>query len=81
MVVLYLSTFFWGAASIAIAIAMIQVFTALDAWWNLAGIFSGGVLGLFLLGLICRRADNVAGAIGVIVGAIVICLDEFADAC
>jgi len=72
MVVLYLSTFFWGAASIGIAIAMIRVFTALDAWWNLAGIFSGGVLGLFLLGLICRRADNVAGAIGVIVGAIVI---------
>jgi SSS family solute:Na+ symporter len=72
MVVLYVSTFFWGAASIGIAFAMIQVFTALDAWWNLAGIFSGGVLGLFLLGLVCRRADNVAGAIGVIVGAIVI---------
>jgi SSS family solute:Na+ symporter len=72
MWVLYLSTLFWGAASIAIALAMIEVGTVLDAWWNLAGIFSGGVLGLFLLGLICRRADNVAGAIGVVVGAIVI---------
>jgi SSS family solute:Na+ symporter len=72
MWVLYLSTFFWGAASIAIALAMIEVGTVLDAWWNLAGIFSGGVLGLFLLGLICRRADNVAGAIGVTVGALVI---------
>jgi SSS family solute:Na+ symporter len=52
--------------------AMIRVFTALDAWWNLAGMFSGGVLGLFLLGLICRKADNVAGAIAVVVGVLVI---------
>ena len=72
MWVLYVSTFFWGAASIAIALAMMEVGTVLDAWCNLAGIFSGGVLGLFLLGLICRRADNVAGAIGVVVGALVI---------
>jgi solute:Na+ symporter, SSS family len=72
MRVLYLATFFWGAASIAVAIAMIRVFTALDAWWNLAGMFSGGVLGLFLLGLICRKADNVAGAIAVVVGVLVI---------
>jgi SSS family solute:Na+ symporter len=72
MRVLYFATFFWGAASIAVAIAMTRVFTALDAWWNLAGIFSGGVLGLFLLGLISRRADKVAGAIAVTVGLIVI---------
>jgi SSS family solute:Na+ symporter len=72
MAVLYLSTLLWGAACIAIAIAMIQVGTVLDAWWNLAGIFSGGVLGLFLLGLISRRADNAAGAIAVVVGALVI---------
>jgi len=72
MRVLYLATFFWGAASIAVAIAMIRVFTALDAWWSLAGMFSGGVLGLFLLGLICRKADNVAGAIAVVVGVLVI---------
>jgi SSS family solute:Na+ symporter len=72
MWVLYLSTAFWGIASVAVALAMIQVGTVLDAWWNLAGIFSGGVLGLFLLGLVTRRADNVAGAIAVIVGALVI---------
>lgn len=69
---LYGATFFWGAASVAVALAMIRVFQALDAWWTLAGIFSGGVLGLFLLGIVVRRADNVSGAIGVIVGAIVI---------
>jgi SSS family solute:Na+ symporter len=72
MRVLYLATFLWGTASVAVALAMIRVSTVLDAWWNLAGMFSGGVLGLFLLGLICRRADNVAGAIAVVAGLIVI---------
>jgi solute:Na+ symporter, SSS family len=72
MVVLYLATFFWGVASVAVAMYMIRVEKTLDAWWGLAGVFSGGVLGLFVLGLICRRADNVAGAIGVIVGVLVI---------
>jgi SSS family solute:Na+ symporter len=72
MLVLYASTFFWGVASVGIALAMIRVDTVLDAWWNMAGVFSGGVLGLFLLGLISRRADNVAGAIAAVVGVLVI---------
>jgi SSS family solute:Na+ symporter len=72
MIVLYVSTFFWGVASVGVALGMIRVEKALDAWWDLAGIFSGGVLGLFLLGLVCRRADNVAGALGVVVGGLVI---------
>jgi SSS family solute:Na+ symporter len=61
-----------GLAGIGMALAMMQVKSALDAWWNLASIFSGGMLGLFLLGLISRTADNVAGAIGVTVGVLVI---------
>jgi SSS family solute:Na+ symporter len=72
MIVLYLSTFLWGVASVAVALYMIRVEKALDAWWDLAGIFSGGVLGLFLLGLISRRADNVAGATGTVIGVLVI---------
>lgn len=61
-----------GMAGIGMALAMMQVKSALDAWWSLASIFSGGMLGLFLLGLISRTADNVAGAIGVTVGVLVI---------
>jgi SSS family solute:Na+ symporter len=72
MAVLYAATLFWGAASVGVALYMIRVGLALDAWWNLAGIFSGGVLGLFLLGLVSRRADNAAGAIAVVIGVIVI---------
>ncbi|HJQ80193.1 MAG TPA: sodium:solute symporter [Lacipirellulaceae bacterium] len=67
---LHLATAFWGGLSIAMGLSMIRVQTALDAWWNLAGLFSGGVLGLFLLGLVCRRTDGVAAAIAVTLGAL-----------
>jgi SSS family solute:Na+ symporter len=45
---------------------------ALDFWWKLAGILSGGVLGLFLLGMLSRRAQSIHAAIGVVSGVIVI---------
>jgi len=72
MRVLHVSTALWGALSIGVGLAMIRVDTALDAWWKLAGIFSGGVLGLFLLGLVSRRAHGAAAGAGVILGALVI---------
>lgn len=72
LVVLRLSTLLWGVAGTLVGLAMIGVGTGLDAWWQLAGLFSGGVLGLFLLGLVSRRADNAAGALGVIIGVLVI---------
>jgi SSS family solute:Na+ symporter len=72
MLVLRLATLGWGALSIAVALALIRVGLALDAWWQLAGMFSGGVLGLFLLGLVSRRADHVAGAVAVTIGVLAI---------
>lgn len=69
--VLRLSTLFWGVAGTAMGLAMIRVESALDAWWQLAGMFSGGVVGLFLLGLM-TRANNAAGLIGTATGLIVI---------
>jgi SSS family solute:Na+ symporter len=72
MRVLYASTLFWGAMSTGVGLWMIRLGLALDAWWQLAGIFAGGVLGLFLLGLISRKADNAAGVIAVTVGVLVI---------
>jgi SSS family solute:Na+ symporter len=51
---------------------MINVRSALDAWWNLAGIASGGMLGLFLLGFLSRRASNTAAAVGTGAGIAVI---------
>jgi SSS family solute:Na+ symporter len=72
MLVLRLATLGWGALSIAVALALIRVGLALDAWWQLAGMFSGGVLGLFLLGLVSRRTDHVAGAVAVTIGVLAI---------
>jgi len=72
MRVLYATTLIWGILGTAMALAMIQVHSVLEAWWKLAGIFSGGMLGLFLLGLISRRANNTAAATGVALGILVI---------
>ncbi|OHB64271.1 MAG: sodium:solute symporter [Planctomycetes bacterium RBG_13_62_9] len=68
MKVLYISTIVWGVLGTGVALAMMRVKSALDAWWTLSGIFSGGMLGLFLLGIISRRARNPAAVTGVLGG-------------
>jgi SSS family solute:Na+ symporter len=72
MRVLRVSTVVWGAFGTSIALAMIRVRSALDTWWKLSGIFTGAMLGLFLLGFLSRRARNVAALIGVACGVVVI---------
>ena len=70
--VLHIATLVFGLAGTGMALAMMQIKNALDAWWGLASIFSGGMLGLFLLGLIARRASNAAAATGVTAGVLMI---------
>lgn len=70
--ILYSSSVIFSILSIVIAIAMIGVQSALDAWWKLASIFSGGMLGLFLLGYFSSKVNNKAALTGVIAGVIVI---------
>jgi len=72
MKILYLSSFLFSILSICIAIAMINVQSALDTWWKLASIFSGGMLGLFLLGYFGKRVNNVSAIGGVIAGVLII---------
>ncbi len=72
MRVLYLSSVVISILGIAIGIAMINVKSALDTWWKLASIFSGGMLGLFLLGAFSERKNVVGAVIGVITGLLVI---------
>lgn len=72
MKILYFSSVVIAILGIIIAIAMINVKSALDTWWKLASIFSGGMLGLFLLGAFSKQ-KNVTGAIvGVITGILII---------
>jgi len=72
MRVLHVATLVVGVAGTATAMAMLRVKSALDAWWNLQGIFTGGMLGLFLLGLISRRARNSHALLAVAVGVLTI---------
>jgi solute:Na+ symporter, SSS family len=72
MKVLYLASGIFGVLGLAIGVAMINVKSALDTWWSLASIFSGGMLGLFLLGFFSKRATSMSAAIGVSVGILVI---------
>lgn len=72
MMTLYSSSIFMGILGVSVAVAMISVKSALDAWWGLASIFSGGMLGLFLLGFFSHKAKNFEAVIGVVIGVIVI---------
>ena len=73
------ATLVWGVLGTGVALAMIGQKSLLDTWWKVSGIFAGGMLGLFLLGLISRKANNAAAATGVILGVLVICWMTFAD--
>ncbi|HOU96508.1 MAG TPA: sodium:solute symporter [Bacteroidales bacterium] len=72
MKILYSASLLFSIAGISIGIAMIDVQSALDAWWKLASIFSGGMLGLFLLGFFMKKITSGAALAGVIAGIIVI---------
>jgi len=72
MKVLYVSSALMGISGIAIAIALIGVESILDAWWSLASIFSGGMLGLFLLGFVSAKTSKPAAITGVIAGVCLI---------
>jgi SSS family solute:Na+ symporter len=79
MLVLYASTILVSLIGISVGIAMINVKSALDAWWKLASVFSGGMLGLFLLGVFSRQR-NVRGALtGTLVGLLVIMYLSLSD--
>ncbi len=72
MMVLYGSSVVVGSLGVIIAVSLIGVTSVLDAWWSLASIFSGGMLGLFLLAFLSRKVRRIDAAIGVIAGVVVI---------
>jgi SSS family solute:Na+ symporter len=72
MKVLYSSSLIFSILSIIIAVAMINVQSALDTWWKLASIFSGGMLGLFLLGFVSKKVNNTSAIIGISAGLLII---------
>ncbi|MDR0791836.1 MAG: sodium:solute symporter [Chitinophagaceae bacterium] len=69
---LLLSTFVMGVLSIVSGIAMIGVKSILDIWWQLSGIFAAGMLGLFLLGFVSKKAKSAQALLAVIIGVLVV---------
>ncbi len=69
---LHIGTVVFGLLGMFAGVLMIGVKSVLDIWWQLSGIFAGGMLGLFLLGIISKRSGNVAAAIGTVAGLLVI---------
>lgn len=72
LIVLKLSSILIGILGIIVAIGMLSVDSIIDAWWKLSSIFSGGMLGLFLLGYIAKNVRHMHAFIGVVCGVIVI---------
>lgn len=72
LLVLKGSSLLVGILGVIVALALVNVDSILDAWWKLSSIFSGGMLGLFLLGYIARKARRADAVIGTVCGVIII---------
>ena len=72
MRLLYIATTGFGLLGMLTGIAMIGVKSVLDVWWMLSGIFAGGMLGLFLLGIISKNTKNTEALTATLIGIIVI---------
>ncbi|GAA5224749.1 sodium:solute symporter [Membranihabitans marinus] len=68
IVVLYIASAAIGVLGVIVGLAMINVESVLDVWWKLASVFSGGMLGLFLLGAFTQTAVKTGAIVGVLAG-------------
>jgi SSS family solute:Na+ symporter len=74
---LRLTTVIWGVLGMAFALLMINAASALDIWWQIAGIFGGGILGLFLLGIFNVKISKIQGFISVAFSILIIVWGSF----
>lgn len=71
MLILRAATVGYGLLGVLAAFAMMGVSSSLDAWWAISSVCSGGMLGLFLLGIL-SHAPNSAAAAATVLGVLVI---------
>jgi SSS family solute:Na+ symporter len=67
---LYGVSFVIGGLGILIALAMIDVKGVLDTWWKFASIFSGGMLGLFILGISTTKEGKNIPILATVLGVL-----------
>jgi SSS family solute:Na+ symporter len=72
------TTILWGLLGTGFAILMIRARSALDVWWQISGIFGGGILGLFLLSLLRIRLSLWQGLLCISASIAVISWGTFA---
>lgn len=58
--------------SIGVAVAVMNVESALTVWWAMQSVLSGGMLGMFLLGIFTKRTTSGQAAIATILGLITV---------
>lgn len=58
--------------SIGVAVAVMNVKSALTLWWSMQSVLSGGMLGLFLLGIFTKRTTSGQAAIATILGLVTV---------
>jgi len=71
------TTIAWGVLGTCFAILMIRAESILDIWWEISGIFGGGVLGVFILGLLRIRLKLWQGLVSIGVSIAVITWGTF----
>lgn len=74
---LRLMTVLWGLLGIGSALMMIRAESALDIWWQIAGIFGGGILGLFILAIANVKLTLKQGLISVTISILIIVWGSF----
>jgi len=71
------STIVWGILGIGFALLMIKAKSALDVWWQISGIFGGGILGLFLLAIYNVKITKLQGVVSVLFSILTIIWGTF----
>ena len=66
------ATVAWGTLGTGFAILMIKAKSALNVWWQISGIFGGGMLGLFILSLLKIRLRLWQGLVSIAASIVVI---------
>ncbi len=74
---LRITTIIWGFLGIAFAFLLIDAESALDIWWQISGIFGGGILGLFLLALFNVKISRSQGILSVVFSILIIIWGTF----
>ncbi len=71
------TTVIWGLLGIIFSLLLINAQSALDIWWQISGIFGGGILGLFLLAIFNVKMKHWQGIVSVIFSILIIIWGTF----